>query len=192
MHLHSFTSELQPHWSSLTRSSCMFSRASIGGAISNGIPHVDVINGISERQLSDVPPFGIFYLSFPSLQTWWKWREGGGCGGRGDLTEAYCHKLRPEQVWKIHHMKICVSAKCLKAFYGLTCHWIFVLRLYSKVEKSRDFRRVRSATVNSMRKYEFEGKWVHSIHQAPLSRCFHVVWLSSVTLGSGGTGGSSG
>lgn len=81
MHLHSFISELQPHWSSLRRSSCMFSRASIGGAISNGIPHVDVINGISERQLSDVPPFGLFYLIFPSLQTWWRRRRGGGCEG---------------------------------------------------------------------------------------------------------------
>lgn len=189
MHLHSFTSELQPHWSSLRRSSCMFSRASIGGAISNGIPHVDVINGISERQLSDVWHILPFLPKFTDLME----VEGGRwVWGRGDLTQAYCHKLRPEQVWKIHHMKICVSANCLKAFYGLTCHWTFVLRLYSKVEKSRDFRRVRSATVNSMRKYEFEGKWVHSIHQAPLSRCFHVIWLSSVTLGSGGTGGSSG
>lgn len=32
-------------------------------------------------QLSDVPPFGLFDLIFPSLQTWWRRRRGGGCEG---------------------------------------------------------------------------------------------------------------
>lgn len=138
----------------------MFSWTSIGGAINHVLMLIMEFNNVSSLMLDR-------WAYFASSSQVYRPDVGGGGGGGGGRAVGWRRSRgltgllpstegRAEPVWTIQHSKMCESANCLKAFYGLTCHWTFVGPHFGPRQKIS--AEIWSAAVNSIAKYPFEDK----------------------------------